>query len=187
MSQETQAYLEEVKKTMQATIVHLEREFQKIRTGKASPQMLEGVKVDYYGTLTPLEQIANVNTPDPKQIVVQAWDKSALGAIDKAILAANLGFTPRNDGEVLRINVPALTEERRKELAKKAKTEAENTKVSIRNIRRAANEKAKKLEKENIPEDEIKKMEADIQKLTDDYIKKTDSLFEAKEKDIMTI
>ncbi len=179
--------LEEAKESMQNAVAHLEREFQKIRAGKASPQMLEGVKFDYYGTITPIEQAANINTPDPRQIIVQPWDKSVLGAIEKAILAANLGFNPQNEGEVLRINVPALTEDRRRDMVKKAKNEAENSKISIRNTRRNANELAKQLKKDGIPEDDIKQLENEIQKITDHYISEIDKVFEAKEKDIMTV
>ena len=179
--------LEEAKESMQNALAHIEREFHKIRAGKASPQMLEGVKFDYYGSLTPIEQAANINTPDPRQIIVQPWDKSVLGVIEKAILAANLGFNPKNEGEVLRINVPALTEDRRKEMVKKAKSETENSKISIRNIRRNANELAKQLKKDGTPEDEIKQLENEIQKLTDHYISEIDKLLEAKEKDIMTV
>lgn len=179
--------LEEAKENMQSSILHIEKEFHKIRAGKASPQMLEGVKFDYYGTITPIEQAANINTPDPRQIIVQPWDKSALAAIEKAILAANLGFNPQNEGEVLRINVPALTEDRRKEMVKKAKNEAENSKISIRNTRRNANDLAKQLKNDGTPEDEIKQLENEIQKLTDHYISEIDKLLESKEKDIMTV
>lgn len=187
MHEEAQFCLDESKEAMQNAIQHLEKEFQKIRTGKASPQMLDGIRIDYYGAMTPLDQLSNVNTPDPKQIIVQPWDKSVLPAIEKAILAANLGFNPKNEGEVLRIIVPPLTEERRKELVKKARAEAENAKVSVRNIRRAANETAKKLEKQGVPEDDIKKLENDIQLQTDNFVSKVDKLLEVKEKDIMTV
>lgn len=187
MNEEVQFLLEETREGMQLAISHLEKEFQKIRTGKASAQMLDGIRIDYYGAPTPLDQLSNINTPDPKQIVVQPWDKNALPLIEKAIMAANLGFNPRNDGEVLRIVVPPLTEERRRDLVKKAKTEGENTRVAIRNIRRTSNESARKLEKQGIPEDEIKKVESDIQELTNTYISKVDKLLEIKEKDIMTV
>ena len=139
---------ETIRKNMESAITHIEKELHKIRAGKANPQMLEGVKFDYYGTMTPIDQAANINTPDPRQIIVQPWDKSALVAIEKAILAANLGFNPQNEGEVLRINVPALTEDRRKDMAKKARGEAENSKIRIRNVRRNANELAKQLQKD---------------------------------------
>lgn len=172
---------------MVSALEHLEREFQNIRAGKASPDMLSGIMVDYYGTLTPINQTANISTPDPRQIIVQPWDRSVITLIEKAILAANLGFNPKNEGEVLRIVVPVVTEERRKELVKQAKAEAENTKIGIRNARRSGNDEAKQLEKDGIPEDDVKRLQDDIQKLTNSFIEKTDKLFEAKEKDIMTI
>jgi len=172
---------------MESSLEHLEREFQNIRAGKASPDMLSGILVDYYGTMTPINQTANISTPDPRQIIVQPWDKSVITLIEKAILAANLGFNPKNEGEVLRIVVPVVTEERRMELVKQAKAESENTKIGIRNARRSANDEAKQLEKDGIPEDDVKRLQDDIQKLTDSFIVKTDKLFEAKDKDIMTI
>jgi len=187
MSDEVEFCLEEAKEGMHNAVLHLEKELQKIRAGKASPQMLDSVKIDYYGVLTPLDQAANIHTPDARQIIVQPWDKSALSLIEKAIMAANLGFNPKNEGEILRISVPALTEERRKDLVKKAKAESENARISIRNIRRIANETAKKLKKDGTPEDEIEKLEDDIQKLTDLFIGKADKIFEIKEKDIMTV
>ncbi len=187
MTEDAKMVLEETQDSMNKSLVHLDREFQKLRAGKASPQMLEGVMVQYYGTMTPIEQTANINTPDPRQIIVQPWDKSVLGEIEKAILAANLGFNPKNEGEILRIIVPPLTEERRLEMVKKAKNEAENTRISIRNVRRSANEMAKDLEKEGLPEDEAKKLQDDIQKATDEHIVKVDKMLEAKEKDIMTV
>lgn len=187
MTEESQIVLQEAEENMEKSIHHLEKEFQKLRAGKASPQMLEGVKIDYYGTLTPIEQTANINTPDPRQIIVQPWDKSIISDIEKAILAANLGFNPKNEGEILRIIVPPLTEERRLDMVKKAKAEAENARVSIRNVRRSANEMAKDLEKEGLPEDEAKKLQDEVQKLTDKFIEKVDKLLEAKEKDVMTV
>ena len=187
MSDEVEFCLEEAREGMHGALLHLEKELQKVRAGKASPQMLEGVKIDYYGAMTPIEQAANIHTPDARQIIVQPWDKSVLSLIEKAILAANLGFNPKNEGEILRITVPALTEERRRDLVKKAKSEAENAKISIRNIRRLANETAKTLKKDGTPEDEIDKLEADIQRLTDEYIAKVEKIFEIKEKDIMTV
>lgn len=187
MNDEIQFVLDEAAESMQNAIMHLDKEFQKIRAGKASPQMLEGVRIDYYGVLSPIDQVSNINTPDPRQIIIQPWEKSILPVIEKAILAANLGFNPQNNGEILRIIVPQLTEERRRELVKRAKNDTEAAKVSIRNIRRNANESAKKLEKEGIPEDEIKVLEKEIQNLTDNFIEKIDKLFEAKEKDIMTV
>jgi ribosome recycling factor len=187
MNEEAQMCLDEAREGMEDAISHLEKEFQKIRAGKATPQMLEGIKINYYGALTPIEQTANINTPDPRQIIVQPWDKSILNDLEKAIMNANLGFNPKNEGEVLRIIVPPLTEERRRDLVKKAKTAAENTKISIRNTRRSANELAKSLEKDGLPEDESKKVQEKIQETTDEYIKKVDEMLEAKEKDVMTV
>jgi ribosome recycling factor len=179
--------LEETQEAMHLALSHLDHELHKIRAGKASPDMLEGVKVEYYGTITPLNQVSNITTPDPKQIIVQPWDKSILSVIEKAIMAANLGFNPMNNGEVLRIIVPTLTEERRRDLAKQVKIEAEKAKVSIRNIRRDANEEAKKLKNEGTSEDDIKKLEIEIQDLTNRYIERIDKIIEAKEKEVMTV
>ena len=187
MNEEIEFTLDEAKEGMHLAVQRLEKELQKLRAGKASAQMLDGVKIDYYGVMTPIDQAANVSTPDGRQIIVQPWDKSVLGLIDKAIQAANLGFNPKNEGEILRIQVPALTEERRRDLVKKAKAEAETAKISVRNIRRLANETAKKLKKDGVPEDEVDKLEIDIQKITDEYITRIDKIFEVKEKDIMTV
>jgi ribosome recycling factor len=187
MNDDIEFTLAEANEGMQLAIQHLEKELQKIRAGKASAQMLDGVRIDYYGVMTPIDQAANISTPDGRQIIVQPWDKSVLGLIDKAIQAANLGFNPKNEGEILRISVPPLTEERRRDLVKKAKAEAESAKIAVRNIRRLANETAKKLKKDGVPEDEVDKLEADIQKLTDEYISKVDKIFDLKEKDIMTV
>ena len=172
---------------MSAAVAHFEKDLQKVRAGKASPQMLDGIKVDYYGNPTPIEQVANVNTPDAHQIVIQPWERNMLPVIEKAILAANIGVTPQNNGEFIRLVIPAPTEERRKELVKKAKQDAEQTKVAIRNIRRTANDDAKKLKDDGVEEDAVKKLEADIQKATDEAISKVDKIMEAKEKEIMTV
>lgn len=179
--------LEEAEEKMDHAIEHLEREFQKIRAGKANPNMLSGVRVEYYGVSTPIEQTSNINTPDPRQIIVQPFDKSTLHEIEKAILNANLGFNPQNEGEIIRINVPPLTEERRLELVKKTKHVGEETKIGIRNARRSANDEAKQLEKDGLPEDEAKQLMDEIQNLTDKYVNKIDELAEAKEKDVMTV
>lgn len=187
MNEETQFVLDEAEESMQHALKHLERELHKIRAGKASPQMLESVKIDYYGVITPIDQVSNINTPDPRQIIVQPWDKKMLPVIEKAIQAANLGFNPQNNGEILRILVPSLTEERRRDLVKIAKNETESAKVAVRNIRRSGNESAKKLEKDGIPEDEVKLLEKEIQGLTDRFIVKIEHLMESKEKDIMTV
>ncbi|HOF45931.1 MAG TPA: ribosome recycling factor [Bacteroidales bacterium] len=185
--EEIKKCMEQAQTGMESVISFFDKELQKVRAGKASPQMLEGLKVEYYGNLTPIEQVANINTPDARQIVVQPWERNMLPVIEKAILVANLGFTPQNNGEFIRIIVPIMTEERRKELVKKVKQDTEQNKVSIRNIRRTANETARKLKDSGTPEDEVKKLENDIQKLTDDFIAKIDKMSEAKEKEIMTV
>lgn len=187
MFEEVQFCLEEAEDSMKNALSHLEKEFHKIRAGKASPQMLEGVIVDYYGAPTPIEQTANINTPDPRQIIVQPWDKSILKEIEKAILAANLGFNPTNEGEVLRITVPAITEQRRLDLVKQAKAEAEKAKISIRNSRRQGNDFIKSLEKEGLAEDESKKTMDQIQEITNSYSDKVDKLMDAKDEDIMKV
>lgn len=187
MTEETKKCLDQAKESMNGAIAAFDRDLQKVRAGKANPQMLEGLKVDYYGNPTPVEQVGNISTPDARQIVIQPWERNMLPIIEKAILAANLGFTPQNNGEFIRIVVPTLTEERRKELVKKVKQETEQHKVTVRNIRRNANDTAKKLKDNGVPEDEAKKLEADIQKLTDDTIAKLDKMAEMKEKEIMTV
>ncbi len=187
MSELIKKQVTDAKALMDKAIEHADSELNKIRAGKANPSLLDDIMVDYYGTPTPLSQVGNVNTPDARTIIVQPWEKSLLGAIEKAIKEANLGFNPQNDGVIIRINVPPLTEERRRDLVKKAKGEAETGKIAIRNIRKDANEKIKKLKSEGVSEDEIKVGEADVQKLTDTYIIKIDQLSEAKEKDIMTV
>ncbi|HCM29222.1 MAG TPA: ribosome recycling factor [Bacteroidales bacterium] len=169
------------------TISFLNKELIKIRTGKAHPSLFDGIKIDYYGNPTPLNQMASINIPDAKTIVIQPWDKSVLSFIEKAILNANLGFTPINNGEIIRINIPQLTEERRKEYVKLAKMEGEKAKVSVRNIRREYLEKLKKLEKEGVPEDEIKKSEKEFQDIVDNTMKQIDNLIELKEKEILQI
>ncbi len=187
MTEESQFVLEATKDSMEHAIVHFEHELHKIRAGKSSPAMLNGVIVEYYGAHVPIEQVANINTPDPRQIIVQPFDKSSIYAIEKAIMAANLGFNPMNEGELLRINVPPLTEERRKDLVKRSKNEAEDAKVSIRNARRHANDEAKHLEKDGTPEDEVKRLVEKIQELTNAYIARVDKILELKEKDILTV
>ncbi len=187
MNEEIEFTIEETSEGMHLAVQHLEKELQKLRAGKSSAQMLDGVKIDYYGVMTSIDQTANISTPDARQIIVQPWDKSVLSLIDKAIQAANLGFNPKNEGEILRIMVPPLTEERRRDLVRKAKAEAESAKITIRNIRRTGNETAKKLKKDGVPEDECDKLEIDIQKLTDENIARVDKILEVKEKDIMTV
>src|SRR5476649_1105824 len=187
MSELVKKQISDAKVLMDKAIDHADNELNKIRSGKASPSMLDDVMVDYYGSATPLSQIGSVNTPDARTIVIQPWEKSLLTAIEKAIMEANLGVNPQNDGVIIRINVPPLTEERRRDVVKKAKGEAETGKIAIRNIRKDANEKIRKLKAEGVSEDEMKAGEAEVQKLTDAYIVKIDHLSEAKEKDIMTV
>lgn len=187
MSELIKKQLTDAKALMEKAIEHTDSEFLKIRAGKASPAMLDGVMVEYYGTPTIITQVASVNSPDARTLVVQPWEKTLLGPIERAIMEANLGFNPQNDGIVIRINVPPLTEERRRDLVKRVKAEAETGKITLRNIRKDANEKIKKLKAESVSEDEIKVGEAEVQKLVDTYIVKVDQLTEIKEKDIMTV
>jgi ribosome recycling factor len=187
MSELIKKQVTDARALMEKAIDHCEGELQKIRAGKANPSMLDDVMVEYYGTPTLLSQVSSVNTPDARTIVVQPWEKSLLGAIEKAIMEANLGVNPQNDGTIIRINVPPLTEERRRDLVKKAKAEAETGKIAIRNIRKDANEKIRKLKSEGVSEDEMKTGEGEVQKLTDSFIIKVDQLSEVKEKDIMTV
>lgn len=178
----------ETEDKMEKTIDSLKSSYQKIRTGIATPDLLDGINVDYYGTPTAIKQVANISTPEARLIVVQPWEKNLLSDVEKAILSSNLGFTPQNDGNVLRINIPALTEERRKELAKEAKSVGEDAKVSIRNVRRESNEALKKAEKaKEISEDLMKDGLDDIQKITDTFIKKIDDLIVVKEKEILEV
>jgi len=179
--------LEDSAEQMQKAVAHTETELTKIRAGKAMPSMLDGIHVDYYGSSTPLSQVSNINTPDARTLLIQPWEKSLLNIIEKAIMDANIGLTPQNDGSVIRLNVPPLTEERRRDLVRKVKDEAEKGKVAIRNIRKDANDAIKKLKNDGVSEDEIKVGETEVQKLTDKYIADVDKLAEAKEKDIMTV
>ena len=172
------------KDSMNHSIDHLKKGLFKIRAGKASPSMLDGVMVDYYDSMTPLGQVANVNTPDARMIYIQPWEKSMLDPIEKAIINSNLGFNPQNNGELIIINIPPLTEERRKDLVKLAKTEAENAKVGIRNARKDGNTEIKK---SDASEDLQKNAEIDIQELTDNFISKVDQIFSTKEKEILTV
>lgn len=179
--------LEDAQEQMRKALSHTEAELTKIRAGKALPSMLDGIAIDYYGTATPLAQVGNINTPDARTLVVQPWEKNLLPIIDKAIVDANIGLTPQNDGNVIRLNIPPLTEERRRDLVKKVKEEAERGRVAVRNIRKDANESIKKLKNDGASEDEIKVGEGEVQKLTDQFIVNVDKLAEAKEKDIMTV
>lgn len=183
--EELEIIISSVKQEMDAAIKHLDHAFQKIRAGKASTTMVQDVMVEYYGSLTPLNQVANVMVPDAMTISIQPWDKTAINAIEKAIINSNLGFAPSNSGDNIILNVPPLTEERRKELAKHAKTETESTKITIRNARQEGMKELKKLE--GISEDIIKDSETKIQELTDKYVKISDEHLKAKEADIMKI
>lgn len=184
MEDEMNFILETAKESMENAILHLEKEMLNIRAGKANPIMLSAVKVEYYGTPTPLSQVANVNTPDARTLTVQPWEKNLLADIEKAILVANLGFNPMNNGESIIINIPPLTEERRRDLAKLAKSESENAKIVIRAARKDANNDIKKSDSS---EDIQNNFEIDIQNLTDEYIQRVDKIFIIKEKEILTV
>jgi len=185
MNEELQFILDTADEAMSNAIKHLEKQFVNIRAGKASPAMLGSVMVDYYGSQSPIAQVSNVSAPDGRTIIVQPWEKSMLKEIEKAIMIANLGFNPMNNGEALIINVPPLTEERRRELSRQAKAETEDAKIGVRNARRDANHDIKKME--DISEDLKKNAEMDIQDMTDSYVIKIDELFHLKEKEIMTV
>ena len=187
MTEEINFILDSAKEAMNGSIAHLEKEFLNIRAGKASPQMLGGVFVDYYGSQTPISQVANINAPDARTLTVTPWEKNMLGPIEKAIMIANIGFNPMNNGDVIIISVPALTEERRRELAKQAKAEAEDAKIGIRNARKDANTDIKKLEKDGTSEDICKSAEEEVQNLTNTFIKKIDELLVQKEAEIMKV
>jgi len=184
MEDEIEFLIDGTKEAMDKAINHLDKQLANIRAGKASPSMVSSVVVDYYGSPTPLNQVANVNTPDGMTISIQPWEKTLIPEIEKGIQVANLGFNPQNNGESIIINVPPLTEERRKDLAKQAKSEAEEAKVAIRNDRKNANNDLKKLD---ISEDLQKNLEDDIQEMTDRHITKIDEIFTKKEKEIMTV
>ena len=173
---------------MEKAMSALEREFSKLRTGRASTSLVDGIKADYYGTPTPISQMASVAVPDSRTITIQPWDKGGIAVVEKAILKSDLGLTPVNDGKIIRISIPPLTEERRKELVKDSRKYGEEAKVAVRNVRRDANDSLKKLEKDKtITEDEQKKAEADVQKLTDKFVGEVDKKCAAKEKEIMDI
>lgn len=182
--EEIEFILESAKESMLNATKHLERELLNIRAGKANPIMLSNIMIDYYGSQTPLSQVANISTPDSRTLNIQPWEKGLMGDIEKAILIANIGFTPMNNGDSIIINIPPMTEERRIQLVKIAKNESENAKVSIRSSRKEANDDVKKSE---ISDDMKKNLESDIQTLTNSFIKKTDDLFLNKEKEILTV
>jgi ribosome recycling factor len=187
MNEEVNMILDLAKESMQLAVTHLDKELVHIRAGKASPRMVDSVFVDYYGSKTPVSQIASVTTPDAKTIAIQPWEKQMIGPIEKAILNANLGFNPANNGEIIRIFIPPLTEERRKALVKDVNREGEAAKVSLRSARKEANEQLKKLLKEGLSEDMEKDAIERVQKLIDEFSKKTDILIEKKHDEILTI
>ena len=184
MNEKLEFILKSAEDKMQSSLLHLENELLNIRAGKANPNMLKSVMVDYYGNPTAIGQLANINTPDSKSLIVQPWDKSILQEIEKGIINANLGFNPMNNGDTIIVSIPPLTEERRKELVKIVRNESENSKISIRNIRKDSNHEIKKTD---ISDDEKKNYEIDIQELTDNFITKIDSVLKVKEKEIMTV
>ena len=179
--------LKESKASMQETIAFLDEKLAKIRAGRANPKILDDILVPYYGSPTPLNNVANVSAPDAKTIIVTPYEKSIIKDIEKAIMDSEVGITPENNGEIIRLGIPPLTEERRKQLAKQVKGETENAKISIRNTRRDAIDALKKGTKEGLPEDAAKNAENDVQKLHDQFVKKIDELYNAKEKEIMTV
>ena len=183
MIQELKVYEEKMTKSCEA----LSSDFATIRAGRANPHILDKLRVDYYGTPTPFQQVANVSVPEPRMIQIQPWESSLVKEIEKAILVSDLGLTPTNDGKVIRLVFPELTEDRRKELVKDIKKKGENAKVAIRNIRRDANDAIKKLSKDDMSEDEVKKAEDDIQKMTDKYVNEIDKMVDDKSKEIMTV
>ena len=187
MNEEVQLVYEMTRERMQNSLEHLDNELVRIRAGKANVHILDGVMVDYYGTETPLNQVSNISTPDAKTILVQPWEKSMIDPIEKALMNSNVGITPSNNGEAIRLSIPILTEERRRDLFKQVKNEGENARVSLRNGRRDANEEYKQMQKDGLSEDETKTAEDQIQKLTDEFTVKVEKIVEAKEAEIMTI
>ncbi|NVK05816.1 MAG: ribosome recycling factor [Flavobacteriia bacterium] len=187
MEEEIELIIDSTKESMQKSIEHLEKALLKIRAGRANPAMLDSVRVDYYGAQTPLSQVSNINTPDARTLSIQPWEKTLIPEIEKAIMNANLGFNPQNNGESVIVSIPPLTEERRKDLVKIAKAEAEDSRVGIRAARKDANDEIKRLEKDGLPEDTVKDLEQEIQDLTNAYSKKVDDHLSKKEEDIMKI
>ncbi len=187
MSEELATIKQNAAAAMKKAISHLEGELTKIRAGKATPQIVDGIFVDYYGSATPLSQVANITVPDARTLSLQPWEKNMLGPIEKAIIASNIGLNPQNDGNFIRLFLPPLTEERRKELVKRVHGEGENARVSIRSLRREAIEHIKKLQKDGLSEDAAKDAETEIQHLTDKHIALTENHLKDKERDIMTI
>lgn len=187
MNEEVQLIYEMTRERMDKAIEHLDNELMRIRAGKANIHILDGIIVEYYGTPTPLNQVSNISTPDARTIMIQPWEKNMIDPIERAIMNSNVGITPANNGEVIRLAVPQLTEERRHDLVKQVRNEGENARVSLRNSRRDANDEYRQMQKDGLSEDETKTAEDDIQKLTDEYTEKVDKIVEGKEEEIMTI
>jgi ribosome recycling factor len=187
MNEDVELIIEETKDRMQKALDHLEHELARLRAGRATPVLLDGITIDYYGVTSPLAQVSNINTPDPKTILIQPWEKTMLGTIEKAIMAANIGLTPINNGEVIRINIPPLTEERRHQLVKQVRNEGETAKISVRNARKWANDELKLLLKDGLPEDLEKDAVEKVQEMTHDFNGKIDKVMALKEKDVMTV
>ena len=187
MNEEVELVIEETKDRMQKALEHLEYELARLRAGRANPVLLDGITVDYYGVNSPLSQVSNINTPDAKTILIQPWEKNMLGTIEKAILAANIGLTPMNNGEVIRISIPPLTEDRRHQLVKQVRNEGETAKISLRNARKWANDELKKMLKDGLPEDIEKNASENIQDMTHDFSAKVDKVMATKEKEVMTV
>ncbi len=185
--EEIDLILDETKSLMDKSVKHFASELSRIRAGKAMPNMLDSLQVEYYGNMTPINQVASINTPDARTLVVKPWEKSVIPEIEKAIINSDLGLNPQNDGELVRINIPPLTEERRQNIVKQVKAEAENARVSVRNVRKEMNDALKKLLKEGIAEDAVKGGEDQVQKITDSHISKIESMAADKEKEIMTV
>jgi ribosome recycling factor len=187
MNEEVDLILEEAKDRMQKAVEYLEHELARLRAGRATPVLLDGITIDYYGVNSPLNQVSNINTPDAKTIIIQAWEKNILGTIEKAIMAANIGLTPVNNGEVIRINIPPLTEERRHQLVKQVRNEGETAKISLRNARKWANDELKRMLKDGLPEDTEKDASENIQEMIREFSAKVDKVMATKEKDVMTV
>ncbi len=187
MSEQVKMVMDKAKEDMNSALTHLELELVRVRAGRATPSMMDNIMVEYYGSMVPMSQVSNISAPDARTLKIQPWEKSMLHPIADAITHSNLSLNPQNNGELIMISIPPLTEERRKELVKKARAEGEHAKVSIRNYRKEANDLVKGLQKNGLPEDEAKGAEDKIQELTNSFIGKVDTLLEAKEKDIMTV
>ena len=184
---DTKKFVKEAEEKMESAILYLDEQLARIRAGKANPKILDGIRVPYYGSMAPLSNVASINTPDAKTIVITPWEKNLIKEIEKAILNSEVGITPENNGEIIRLGIPPLTEERRKQLAKQCSKEGETAKISVRNARRDGIDMLKKAQKEGLPEDAQKDAEAKLQKIHDKYIKKIEDILAAKEKEIMTV